>query len=45
MEKLKDPAHDCMSEVHATMESVAIALVNDSFARFPTLVDEISESI
>ena len=45
MEKLRDPAADCLNEVHGSMESVAVALVNDSFARFPTLVDEISQSI
>ena len=45
MDKLREPAHECLNEVHTVMESVACALVNDSFSRFPTLVDEISSSI
>lgn len=45
MDNLKEPAHDCMNEVHNCLESVALALVEESFSRFPSLVDEIGDCI
>ena len=45
MEKLKEPALNLLTDIHSCMEGVALSLVNDSFARFPSLVNEISDTI
>ncbi len=45
LEKLKDPALDSLQNVFLYLDSLSMKLIEKLFARFPSLVDEISETV
>ena len=45
MEKLREPAIECLDDVYHLLENLASDTVNRIFQRFPTLIPEIMDII
>ena len=45
LEKLREPALDCINDVYGLLEGLASETVNRIFQRFPSLIPEIMEVI
>eukprot|EP00824_Muranothrix_gubernata_P000001 TRINITY_DN0_c0_g1_i1.p1 TRINITY_DN0_c0_g1~~TRINITY_DN0_c0_g1_i1.p1 ORF type:complete len:760 (-),score=142.76 TRINITY_DN0_c0_g1_i1:32-2056(-) len=45
LEKLKEPAIDCLNDVYSYLDQLASELSEKTFARFPSLGDEVLETV